>query len=92
MKWTGLTMGYIAAVVLGFVLGHQWLARQVDPVIRSYQQILEHPMDACRVLLQPYMQAAPDQNGAVAPIQSPQQAAPQPQPKAPAEKGNNGKH
>ena len=92
MKWTGLTMGYIAAVVLGFVLGHQWLARQVDPVIRSYQQILEHPMDACRVLLQPYMQAAPDRNGAVAPVQSPQQAAPQPQPKAPAEKGNNGKH
>lgn len=92
MKWASLTIGYIAAVVLGFVIGHQWLARQVDPVLRSYQQILDHPMDACRVLLQPYLQGAPDQSGAIAPAQSPQRAAPQPQPKAPAEKGNNGKH
>jgi proteasome lid subunit RPN8/RPN11 len=92
MKWATLTVGYIAAVVLGFVIGHEWLARQVDPVLRTYQQILDHPVDACRVLLQPYMQGIPDQNAPIAPAQSPQQAAPQPQAKAPAEKGTNGKH
>jgi proteasome lid subunit RPN8/RPN11 len=96
MKWISMTMGYIAAIILGFVVGHEWLARQVDPIMRSYQQILEHPVEACRVLLQPYMPNAPE-SGATAPIQTPQPRLPQPQPaspqpKAPAEKGNNGKH
>jgi hypothetical protein len=84
IKWTSLTMGYLAAIVLGFVLGHQWLARQVDPVIQG-----------CREL---YQRVAPFISTPGAPLPDaqsqpqPQNQHPSPQPKAPAEKGNNGKH
>jgi hypothetical protein len=70
------------------MLRNQQLGRVVD----SYQQIMDHPIDACRVLLAPYISIAPEQNGIIAPAQIPPLAAPQPpQQKAPAPKGNNGK-
>jgi proteasome lid subunit RPN8/RPN11 len=92
MKWTTRTLGYGAAVLLGLVSGFMLRNWQVAPVLESYQQIMNHPIDACRVLLSPYMSIAPEQNGIVAPTQIPPQAEPQPQQqKAPAPKGNNGK-
>ena len=92
MRWTSQIMGYGAAIILGLVSGYMFRNWQLTPVVQLYQQIVEHPEDACRVLLQPYMSVPPEQNGAVAPAQIPQQAAPEPQQQKPnAAKGNNGK-
>jgi proteasome lid subunit RPN8/RPN11 len=92
MKWATRALGYGAAVLLGLVSGFMLRNQQLGPVVESYQQIMDHPIDACRVLLQPYISIAPEQNGIVAPAQIPPQAAPQPpRQKAPATKGNNGK-
>jgi proteasome lid subunit RPN8/RPN11 len=85
MKWASLTMGYIAAVVLGFVIGHQWLARQVDPVINDCRELYRRVAPFLSVPGAP----APGQAQPAPETQNPQQT---PQPKAPAEKGNNGKH
>jgi proteasome lid subunit RPN8/RPN11 len=93
MKWAFWVIGFGAAIFLGFASGFMLRTRQVAPLLQDYQQILEHPVDACRVLLQPYMSAPPEQNGAVAPAPIPEQAAPAPQQQEPnAAKGNNGKH
>jgi proteasome lid subunit RPN8/RPN11 len=95
MKWTTQLLGYAAAILLGLVSGYALRNWQVSPVLESYQQIMEHPVDACRVLLQPYISMPPEQNGIVATPQAPpQQASPQKpqQQNAPATKGNNGKH
>ena len=92
MKWTTQILGYMAVILFGVVSGFMLRNWQLAPVVESYQQIMEHPLDACRVLLQPYLSVAPQENGLVAPSQVPQQAPPQPpQQKAPAAKGNNGK-
>jgi len=92
MSWTTQIMGYGAAIVLGVVAGFMLRNHQVAPLLQDYQQILEHPVDACRILLQPYFSAPLEQNGAVAPAPIPQQAAPAPQQQKPnAAKGNNGK-
>ncbi len=92
MRWTSQIMGYGAAIVLGLVSGFMLRNRQVAPLLQEYQQILEHPVDACRILLQPYISVPLEGNGAVAPAPIPQQAAPAPQPQKPnAAKGNNGK-
>jgi len=92
MKWATQFLGYAAAILLGLVSGYALRNWQVAPVMESYQQIMDHPIDACRVLLQPYISIAPEQNGIIAPAQTPQQASPQQsQQKAPAPKGNNGK-
>ncbi|MCU1332340.1 MAG: hypothetical protein JWM08_1332 [Candidatus Angelobacter sp.] len=92
MKWTTRILGYLAAILLGVVSGYTLRNWQVSPVLESYQQIMDHPLDACGVLLQPYISNSPQLNGLVAPSQVPQQTSPQPaQQKAPAVKGNNGK-
>lgn len=92
MKWTFWTMGYGAAIFLGLVSGFMFRTRQDAPLLQEYQQILEHPYEACRILLQPYMSTPSEQNGAVAPAPIPQQAAPAPQQQKPnTAKGNNGK-
>ena len=41
LRWTSLVMGYLAAIVLGFVVGHQWLARQVDPIIHDCRELYQ---------------------------------------------------
>jgi hypothetical protein len=65
---------------------------QLTPVVQAYQQIMERPLEACRILLQPYIAVPPEQNGVVAPAQIPQQSAPAPQQQKPnPAKGNNGK-
>jgi proteasome lid subunit RPN8/RPN11 len=92
MRWTSRVMGYGAAIVLGLVSGFMFRNWQLTPVVQAYQQIMEHPLEACRVLLQPYMPVPPEQNGGGAPAPIPQQAAPEPKQQKPnAAKGNNGK-
>jgi proteasome lid subunit RPN8/RPN11 len=90
MRWTSQIMGYGAAIILGLVSGFMFRNWQLTPVVQAYQQIMDHPLEACRVLLQPYISAPPEQNGAVVPAPIPQQSAPQQQ-KPNAAKGNNGK-
>lgn len=84
MRWTSQIMGYGAAIILGLVSGFMFRTWQLTPVVQAYQQIMEHPLEACRVLLQPYI-APSEQNGAIAPAPIPQQQKPN------AAKGNNGK-
>ena len=92
MRWTTQIMGYGAAIILGLVSGYMFRNWQVTPVVQAYQQIMERPLEACRILLQPYIAVPPEQNGAVAPAQVPQEGAPAPQQQKPnAAKGNNGK-
>jgi proteasome lid subunit RPN8/RPN11 len=94
MKWATRILGYAAAILLGLVSGYTLRNWQVSPVLDSYQQIINHPFEACRILLS--MDA--ERNGMVATPQVPQQSSPQqpqpqqgPQQKAPEAKGNNGK-
>ena len=94
MKWATRILGYAAAILLGLVSGYTLRNWQVSPVLDSYQQIINHPFEACRILLS--MDA--ERNGVVATPQVPQQSLPQqpqpqqaPQQKAPEAKGNNGK-
>ncbi len=92
VKWAGLALGYLAAIVLGFAGGFVLRDFQLAPAVENYKIILEHPMEACQQLLGPYMQqqrpGSPQPAGA--PTQNPQPSSPQQNP--PAEKSNNGKH
>jgi proteasome lid subunit RPN8/RPN11 len=95
MKWTIRMMIYFAIVFFGVVSGFMLRSWQVSPVLDSYQQIINHPLEACRILLT----MDPERNGIIAVPQVPQQVSPQqplpqqapPQQKAPEAKGNNGK-
>ncbi len=99
MKWTTRVLGYAAAILLGLVSGYALRNWQVSPVLDSYQQIINHPFEACRILLS----MDQERNGIIATPQVPQQSSPQqsspqqpqpqqpPQQKAPEAKGNNGK-
>jgi proteasome lid subunit RPN8/RPN11 len=89
MRWTIRVMSYLAIVLFGVVSGYMLRNWQVSPVLDSYQQIMNHPLEACRILLT----MDPERNGIVAAPQGPQpQAAPQPQQqKAPAAEGKNAK-
>ncbi len=104
VRWTSLALGFLAAVILGFGGGYEFMLLRYGQFLEEYQFIRQHPIDACQQLLQPYMRSLP---GAVAaPNQQPeQQAAPQgpqaspqtspqaPQkPGTPAPKDDHGKH
>jgi proteasome lid subunit RPN8/RPN11 len=73
MKWTTRVLGYLAIVLSGLVSGYMLRNWQVSPVLDSYQQIMNHPLEACRILLT----MDPERNGMVAAPQVPQQALPQ---------------
>src|SRR6476620_10196586 len=73
MKWSIRVLGYAAVILLGLVSGFMLRSWQVSPVLDSYQQIINHPLEACRILLS--MDA--ERNGIVAAPQVPQQALPQ---------------
>jgi proteasome lid subunit RPN8/RPN11 len=90
MKWTIRVLGYAAVILLALVSGYMLRNWQVSPVLDSYQQMINHPIEACRALLS----LDQERNGMVAPPQIPQQqASPQPQQqKSPAAEGKNGKH
>jgi proteasome lid subunit RPN8/RPN11 len=86
MKWISLTGGYLAAIVLGFVIGHQWLARQVDPIIHECRDLYQR--------VSPFLTTpgAPSFGEQTAPAKENQQQPSSQKQKAPAEKGNHGKH
>jgi hypothetical protein len=89
MKWTTRVLGYLAIVLFGLVSGYMLRNWQVSPVLDSYQQMINHPLEACRALLS----LDQERNGIVATPQTPQQQPQQqPQQKEPATKGNDGKH
>lgn len=90
MKWTTRVLGYLAIVLFGLVSGYMLRNWQVSPVLDSYQQMINHPLEACRALLS----LDQERNGILATPQTPQQQPQpqQPQQKAPEAKGNNGRH
>jgi proteasome lid subunit RPN8/RPN11 len=90
MKWTTRVLGYLAIVLFGLVSGYMLRNWQVSPVLDSYQQMINHPLEACRALLS----LDQERNGIVATPQTPQQQPQQqaPQQKAPEAKGNDAKH
>jgi proteasome lid subunit RPN8/RPN11 len=90
MKWTIRVLGYAAVILLGLVSGYMLRNWQVSPVLDSYQQMINHPIEACRALLS----LDQERNGMVATPQIPQQQSSPQQPQqqnAPATKGNNAK-
>jgi len=91
VKWTSRIMAYVAVLALGFIGGHEYLRYKLAPALAGCQQIAEHPIEACAQILQRYAPSlmAPGIPG-IPEMQGPQQ--PQPQEKAPAGKGSNGKH
>ncbi len=99
LKWASLVMGYAAAIVLGFVVCFMFLNWRFAPAMEK-----AHKYDQLMQMLQQYQDqhgvpgvAVPDGTGgaqsqpAPATENQPQQSSPKQQ-KAPAEKGNNGKH
>jgi proteasome lid subunit RPN8/RPN11 len=102
LRWVSTSMGYAAAVLLGFVLGFLFMnwemapalekARRYDELVRMIRQSQEEQRQgaapaAATGQAQPSL---PSQEPPAAPQQ--QQAAPQPQKNLSPEKGNNGKH
>src|ERR1051325_7398536 len=51
MKWTTQLLGYGAAILLGLVAGYAIRNQQVAPLVQTYQQMIDHPMEACRAVL-----------------------------------------
>jgi proteasome lid subunit RPN8/RPN11 len=101
MRWTGMALGYLAAVILGLSLGYFFRAWQTAPLLGTCQQIAEHPVEACQEILQHFL--APSLGPAVSPATPGIQGAPAPPPgnsrqsapqqeQPPAQKGNNAKH
>ncbi|HEX4604877.1 MAG TPA: Mov34/MPN/PAD-1 family protein, partial [Candidatus Angelobacter sp.] len=72
MKWASQIAVCGAVLVLGFAAGFIFRDWQLAPVVKMYQQIVEHPLEACRALLQPYMQD-PGPSGPAVSGQNPQQ-------------------
>jgi proteasome lid subunit RPN8/RPN11 len=101
VTWAIRIGGYLAVLALGFVLGHEYLRRQIEPAtVRAIDRLsqdedllrlCEPELHACQVRFQGMMRPAPLNEGA--PVQK-QQPASQPQQKPPAGagKGTNGKH
>jgi proteasome lid subunit RPN8/RPN11 len=85
VKWVSRIISYLALTGLGLVVGYFFFVYKFGPVLETYQQIMQHPIEACQQLLQPYMSAGVPGEHNSPPI------APQ-QEKAPATKGDNGKH
>jgi hypothetical protein len=73
MKWMTRVLVYLAAVILGLVAGYILRTWQVSPVLDSYQQMINHPLEACRALLS----LDQERNGIIAMPQAPQQGPPQ---------------
>jgi proteasome lid subunit RPN8/RPN11 len=104
VKWTSMSLGYLATALLGFVLGHQWLAHRVEPLLNQCQELYQRvapflSVPGGSVIPETQNPAAPGSQSPTAPVapgaQTSPQRATQPsgqQEKAPADKGNHGKH
>src|SRR5262249_40782336 len=51
VRWTSLTLGYVAVMILGFAGGFLFREHQLAPFMDRYQLIMEHPVEACRALM-----------------------------------------
>ncbi len=90
VKWASRTLAYLAVLGIGFTSGYMFLGWRLGPTLGVCQQILEHPVEACREIL-PQSLPMPLSPDRVTPeAQNPPQTT-QPQ-KTPAKKGSNGKH
>ncbi len=108
IKWASRILGYVAVLLVGFAVGHQYLAWRLAPDVRAmeqrlqyYEAVLQEPV--VRVCVERLLQATPSLNGAPGPEtpgagsqrqNSQPSQPPQQQPKAPPDsgKGTNGKH
>ncbi len=98
--WVGRALSFLAVALLsataGYTFGGRQVARQVErelgPALGTCQQIVQHPIEACRALLQDMAPgpAAPAGVPAAGDAKAGQQPAPAQKPDA--QKGNNGKH
>jgi proteasome lid subunit RPN8/RPN11 len=102
--WASRILGYLAVLVLGFAMGHQYLAWRLAPEMRAVQAmqerlqavevVLQEPM--VRACVERFLRTLPGADAGAGPSgpQSPQQNSQPQQPKAPANsgKGTNGKH
>ncbi len=98
VKWTSRIVACVAMLLVGFIAGREYFGYRMAPVLGecqkiagAYQQIAEHPVEACQQILQQFAPSLtapglPETPGAQSPQQHPQQ-----QEKAPG-KGSNGKH
>jgi proteasome lid subunit RPN8/RPN11 len=101
VRWTGPALICFAIALLsaaaGYVFGGRQVAGQfehdVAPTLEACQQIAQHPVEACREILQ---QLAPPLSGSITPADTPGQSKKEDKPaqkQVPAgEKGNNGQH
>lgn len=101
IRWTGPVLICFAVALLsaagGYVFGGRQVAGQVErelsPTLAACQQIADHPVEACRDILQHF---APPVSGAAAPADAQSEIQPEHKPaqkQGPAgEKGNNAKH
>ena len=101
IRWTGPVLICFAVALLsaagGYIFGGRQVAGQVErelsPTLAACQQIADHPVEACRDILQHF---APPVSGAAAPADAQSEIQPEHKPaqkQGPAgEKGNNGKH
>jgi proteasome lid subunit RPN8/RPN11 len=97
VTWAIRIGGYLAVLALGFVLGHEYLRRQIEPAtVRAIERLsqdedllrlCEPELHACQARFQGMMRPAPLNEGG--PVQKPQ---PQQKPPAGAGKGTDGKH
>jgi proteasome lid subunit RPN8/RPN11 len=101
IRWTGPTLICFAVALLsaagGYVFGGRQVAAQVErelgPALGTCEQIAQHPVEACREILQ---QLAPPVAGSAAPAgatgQTKVEHGPAQKQDPAGEKGNNGKH
>jgi len=101
VRWTGPALICFAIALLsaagGYVFGGRQVAgqleRELPPALEACQQIAQHPVEACREILQ---QFAPPALGSMTPADATGQSKTEDKPaqkQVPAgEKGNNGKH
>jgi proteasome lid subunit RPN8/RPN11 len=91
MKWTSMALGYLAAVILGFAGGYEFMITRFGQDLDTYQYIRQHPVDACQQIMRQVLGMPP---GAVGVPGEQPQAQPQPpaQQNTPAPKDDHGKH
>ena len=101
VRWTGPALICFAIALLsaagGYVFGGRQVAAQVDrelgPALGTCEQIVQHPVDACREILQ---HLGPSASGSIDPADATGETKVEHEPARKAvpagEKGNNGKH
>ena len=98
VRWTGRALTFLAVALLGatagYMFGERQVAHQVErelgPALGMCQQIVQHPMEACRALLQELPPGA-EATGAGPATNAKSGPQPAPAQNAAPKKGNDGK-